>query len=140
MRIIDVSLTLSDKLPVWPGDPRVSLERVRKIEDGANSNVSHLDMQVHTGTHIDAPVHFLQGGTGVDRISLPELIGPCFVVEIPPDSGNITAEILESTHIPSGITRLLMKTSNSDIWERGDTEFNTGFVGLAEDGAKLLVC
>jgi arylformamidase len=139
MRIIDVSLTLSDKLPVWPGDPRVSLERVRKIEDGANSNVSHLDMQVHTGTHIDAPVHFLQGGTGVDRISLPELIGPCFVVEIPPDSGNITAEILESTHIPSGITRLLMKTSNSGMWERGETEFNTGFVGLAEDGAKLLV-
>ena len=87
MRIIDVSLTLSNQLPVWPGDPRVSLERVRKIEDGANSNVSRLDLQVHRGTHIDAPVHFLPGGTGVDRILLPEFIGPCFVVEFPDDVG-----------------------------------------------------
>ena len=97
MRIIDVSLTLSNQLPVWPGDPRVSLERVHKIEDGANSNVSRLDLQVHSGTHIDAPVHFLPGGKGVDSILLPDLIGPCFVLEFPDDVGIITAETLSST-------------------------------------------
>ena len=139
MRIIDVSLTLSDKLPVWPGDPRVSLERVRKIEDGANSNVSRLELQVHSGTHIDAPVHFLPGERGVDSISLPELIGPCFVLEIPEDAVTVTREVLDSLYIPTGVTRLLLKTSNSASWDRGDADFNTKFVGLAEDGAKLLV-
>jgi arylformamidase len=139
MQIIDVSLTLSDKLPVWPGDPRVSLERVHKIEDGANANVSRLDLQVHSGTHIDAPVHFLPGEKGVDSIHLQELIGPCFVLEFPEEVGVISRETFSSQYIPAGVTRLLLKTKNSTFWTENDTEFRTDFVGLAEDGACFLV-
>lgn len=139
MQIIDVSLTLSNQLPVWPGDPRVLLERVHKIEDGANSNVSRLDLQVHSGTHIDAPVHFLPGEKGVDSILLPNLIGPCFVLEFPDDVAIINRETLSSQYIPAGVTRLLFKTRNSTFWASGDTEFRTDFVGLAQDGAQSLV-
>lgn len=139
MRIIDVSLTLSNQLPVWPGDPQVSLERVHKIEEGANSNVSRLDLHVHSGTHIDAPVHFLPSGKGVDSILLPDLIGPCFVLEFSDDVGIISRETLSSHLIPSGVTRLLFKTKNSSFWTSGDSEFRTDFVGLSEDGAQALV-
>lgn len=139
MRIIDISLTLSNKLPVWPGDPRVSLERVHKIEDGAHSNVSRLEIQVHSGTHIDAPVHFLPGEKGIESIQLSDLIGPCFVLEFPEDVTVINQEILGKQYIPGGVTRLLLKTRNSAFWTADDSEFKTDFVGLAEDGARWLV-
>ena len=58
MKIIDISLTFRNGMVVWPGDPQVKLERVSKIEEGANANVSRLELSVHTGTHLDAPHHF----------------------------------------------------------------------------------
>ena len=58
MRTYDITLTVSSDLPTWPGDPSVVLERTNKIEEGANANVSRLDLGVHTGTHVDAPFHF----------------------------------------------------------------------------------
>lgn len=139
MRIIDISVTLSNSLPVWPGDPRIKLERVRKIEEGANSNVSRLEMQVHSGTHIDAPIHFLPGEIGVESLSLPDLIGPCYVLEIPEDSGQISRDVLDSLLIPRGVNRLLFRTKNSNQWVSGENEFYTEFIGLTEDGARCLV-
>jgi arylformamidase len=59
MRTYDISLTISPELPTWPGDPNIVLERVGKIEEGAPSNVSRIEMSVHCGTHVDAPYHFL---------------------------------------------------------------------------------
>jgi arylformamidase len=58
-KIYDITLTVTPGMVTWPGDPKVKLERVRKIEDGANANVSEVAMSVHTGTHMDAPFHFL---------------------------------------------------------------------------------
>ena len=138
MRTYDITLTISPDLPSWPGDPRVELERVRKIEDGSNANVSRVDMGVHTGTHVDAPFHFLQDGITVDQIDLSLLTGRAYVLHLP-DVDVITAPVLENAQIPPRTRRVLFKTRNSESWAKEDQDFNTDFVGLSEDGAEYLV-
>jgi len=76
MRVYDVTLTITPNLPTWPGDQPVVLERVEKIEDGGAANITRVTMSAHTGTHIDAPYHFLSDGETVDHISLKTLIAP----------------------------------------------------------------
>ena len=139
MRIIDISLTLSNTLPVWPGDQPVIVERVSHIADGADANVSRLEMQVHSGTHIDAPVHFIDGEHGVDGIRLEDLIGPCFVIEMPDGVREINREALDNVYIPAGANRILFKTRNSLLWADTNASFVSEFVGIAEDAARMLV-
>jgi arylformamidase len=75
MEIIDVSMPIRTGMPVYPGDPEVRLERVSD-----SPAVSRLDIGVHTGTHVDAPLHFIEGAAGADQLALDVLIGPCEVV------------------------------------------------------------
>lgn len=138
MRTYDITLTVSPDLPTWPGEPSVVLERVNKIEEGANANVSRIDMSVHTGTHVDAPYHFLQEGIGVDKLLLKTLSGRAYVLHLP-DVDVITAEILKDSSIPPRTRRVLVRTRNSEYWARQETEFQTNFVGLSADGAEYLV-
>lgn len=138
MRTYDITLTISPDLPTWPGDPGVELERVEKIEDGSNANVSRVDMGVHTGTHVDAPFHFLQDGITVDKIDLSLLTGRAYVLHLP-EVDVITAPVLENAQIPPRTRRVLFKTRNSESWAKKDLVFNTDFVGLSEDGAEYLV-
>ena len=139
MRIHDISLTVTPKLPTWPGDPKVELERVEKIEDGANANVSRMSIGVHTGTHVDAPFHFLADGASIETLPLEVLFGAVQVIELASDVDLITAEVLQSASLIQGVTRVLFKTRNSQYWARGKTEFQTGFVGISADGAEFLV-
>src|SRR4030067_349930 len=111
MKIYDISVTVSAALPVWPGDPPVSIESVAKIEDGANANVSRIAMGVHTGTHVDAPFHFLTDGATAEQIPLDLLTGPAYVLELP-GVNIITSSELKQAAIPSGTLRLLIKTDN----------------------------
>jgi len=138
MRTYDITLTVSSDLPTWPGDPGVVLKRTNKIEEGANANVSRLDMGVHTGTHVDAPFHFLQDGICIDQIALKTLTGRAYVLHLP-DVELITAQVLEESSIPPRTRRVLFKTRNSEYWARGETEFQTDFVGLSADAAEYLV-
>lgn len=138
MRIYDISLTISPSLPVWPGDPNVLLERVAKIEEGANANVSRITMGVHTGTHIDAPFHFLQDGKTVESLPINLLTGRAYVLHLP-EVDVITAAVLESAQIPPRTRRVLFKTRNSDLWARQVAGFQSDFVGLSADGAEYLV-
>ncbi len=138
MRTYDITLTISPDLPTWPGDPGVEIERVEKIEDGSNANVSRVDMGVHTGTHVDAPFHFLQDGKTVDQIDLSLLTGRAYVLHLP-EVDVITAPVLENAQIPPRTRRVLFKTRNSESWAKKDLVFNTDFVGLSEDGAEYLV-
>jgi len=62
MKIYDITLTITPDIPVWPGDVKVHLERVKKIERGDADNLSQMTLGVHTGTHVDAPYHFSRGG------------------------------------------------------------------------------
>lgn len=137
MRTYDITLTISPDLPTWPGDPGVELERVEKIEDGSNANVSRVEMSVHTGTHVDAPFHFLQDGTTVDKLNLSLLTGRAYVLHLPAVEV-ITAAVLEEAQIPPRTRRVLFKTRNSDFWAKKEPDFQTDFVGLSEDGAEYL--
>lgn len=137
MRIYDISLGISPELPVWPGDPPIILEQVSKMEDGANANVSRLACSVHIGTHIDAPIHFIEGGTGIDSLPLNVLIGRAYVVDLS-NSDVLNAETLENAHIPPRTRRVLFKTRNSQYWAAGDTDFKEDFVGVDASGAEWL--
>ncbi|MFN2196477.1 MAG: cyclase family protein, partial [Anaerolineales bacterium] len=75
MRTYDISLTISTELPTWPGDPSIEIEQIQKIDKGDSANVSTISMSVHTGTHVDAPLHFLRDGMPVDQLILKTLIG-----------------------------------------------------------------
>lgn len=139
MRIYDISLTISPTLPVWPGDPRVVLQRESKIEEGERSNVSRLEMSVHMGTHVDAPYHFLGGDAPtVEQLSLKDLTGRVYLLHLP-DIDLITAQILEKAEIPPRTRRILFKTRNSDYWANQVVDFQTDFVGLSADAAQYLV-
>ena len=138
MHIYDITLTISPDLPVWPGDPPVKIERVAKIEEGANSNLSRMSMGVHTGTHVDAPLHFLTCGNGVESLPLNILIGRAYVLNLP-DADIITASVLKQSSIPTETNRLIIKTRNSQYLEQKDPVFRTGFVGISADGAEFLV-
>lgn len=139
MYLYDITLAISPTIPVWPGDPAVTLELVSSMDAGAHDNVSRLGCSVHTGTHVDAPHHFLNDHRTVDHLSLEVLIGQARVVQIPEEVGLINADILEKSQIPPGTERLLLKTRNSLLWRRGEREFKKDFVGVSADGAEWLV-
>ena len=138
MKLYDISLTLSSELPTWPGDPKIQIEQISSIEQGAQANVSHLAMGVHAGTHVDAPDHFLGNGKGVDQLPLDLLIGPATVVELPAGE-SITIDMLQEASIPSHTRRLLFKTRNSAYWAQGETEFQRDFMALDVEAADYLV-
>ena len=114
--------------------------RVNKLEEGASSNVSRLSLGVHTGTHVDAPIHFLQGGTGVDQLPLDLLTGKATVHALDLPQGNITAAALEaaSPKINGGAERVLLKTRNSELL-RIPHPFRSDFAGITADGAQWIV-
>lgn len=109
------------------------------IERGDVANVSRLDIGAHTGTHVDAPVHFVPGRKGVDGLSLDTLIGPAYVVDLNDVAYEITARDLEQANIPAHTKRLLCKTSNSSLWSKSPSVFDRNFVGISPDGAQWLI-
>jgi len=139
MTIFDVTLTISNDLPVWPGDPAISFCRVADVNNGDVCTLSRLESGSHIGTHLDAPLHFIKGGRTVDQLDLDVLIGPCLVVHIP-DATVIDAALLDALDIPAGTRRLLFHTRNSEIWASDDSgTFRTDYVGVDRSGAEWLV-
>jgi arylformamidase len=139
MKIWDISVGISKDLPIWPGDPKAIVERVHKIEDGANANVSRLDMGCHTGTHVDAPFHFLPGAKTIESLTLDVLIGDVQVIHIPDDFSIITNDLVFSCGIKPGTKRVLFKTFSSTFWAKYGSQFRTEFVGIDKSGADALV-
>jgi arylformamidase len=124
-------------MPVWPDSTGFRLLRTQSLENGDPSNVSRLDCDVHTGTHIDAPRHFLKNGATVEQLPLDTLIGPAIVAYLP-NVTEIAASDMAALSLPDGTKRLLLKTSNSALWAK-QQGFDTGFVGLTADAAKWIV-
>ena len=139
MTIYDISLTISPNLPTWPGDPKPVIEKIESMDQGAHNNVSRISAGVHLGTHVDAPYHFLNDGATIEQLPLDILTGPCYVVQLPDGIEAITAEVLDRTEITSEMKRVLFGTRNSHLWARGESEFQTDFVAVTEDGAEWLV-
>ncbi len=137
MRIYDVTVGISPQLPVWPGDPPVQLERMQAIASGANANVSRLACGVHTGTHVDAPLHFIDGASGVDSLPLKLLTGRAYVVNLP-SAKVIDEATLEAAGLPPRTRRVLFRTRNSELWTK-EKSFQTNFVAVDASGARWLV-
>jgi arylformamidase len=131
LEIIDVSVTLRTGMITYPGDPSVRLDRVDSIAEGGDANISKLDFGLHSGTHVDAPVHFIEGAPGADALPLDALLGPCVVVATPDLSRESVAKA------PEGAERVLFKTPNSELWA-GD-EFPEAFAKLDGEAAQVLV-
>jgi len=140
LHIIDISLPISPAAVVWPGQPSVAVQPVHHLDQGARSTVSQITMSVHTGTHVDAPCHFLAGGAGVDRLDLNVLIGPAVVVHAP-QADALTPAVLEALAIPAGTERLLIRTRNSERWASGEAAagFIEDYVGVDLAGARWLI-
>jgi arylformamidase len=135
--IIDISVPIRPDMPVWSGDPAVVIERVKSMADGAHDNVSRIDFGVHTGTHVDAPVHFIADGAAVDRVPLDALVGPAWVADATSVHRHLDGEALASLAIADGAERVIFKTTNSELWV--SERFETEFLGVTEDGARWLV-
>ena len=105
MHLIDIT---RDALTaeVYPGDPKPTVEPIRSIADGDVCNLSALRMCLHTGTHADAPLHFLEGGFAVDQYPADAFIGPCVVIEV--KESPITGEYVNE-RFPQNAERILIK-------------------------------
>jgi arylformamidase len=136
--IFDISLPLSSSLPVWPGTQVFKLEPMRRLSDGDHCNESAYSANIHTGTHIDVPWHFLDDGYKTDSLEIGRLIGPVIVVWLP-GIKKITPQILESIDLPEDIDRLIFRTDNSILWGQGELEFKKDFVALTAESATWLV-
>jgi arylformamidase len=137
-RIIDVSLPIGKDLLTWPGDPGVEVEPKKRIAGGDPSNVSLLSMGTHTGTHVDPPVHFIEGTEGIDRVALDVLVGKAIVADLRAADSIGPAE-LDALRLPEGTERLLCRTRNSDLWSRLPVEFPERYVAVTPEGARWLV-
>jgi arylformamidase len=135
--LIDVSMDVFTGMTVWPGDEGVVLERTDSLEQGAAANVSRLRCSVHTGTHVDAPLHFIAGGRGIDRLPLEILCGPAWTAEFP-GVDTISADHLDGAGIPADIRRLLVKTSNSESDAARDP-FRERFAGIGAGAAEWIL-
>jgi arylformamidase len=108
---IDVSVPLTSGMLTWPGDPPVRVTRALDQERGDPCTLSHLDLGAHTGTHMDAPLHYLRGGASIDTMPLDATVGPARVIAIA-DPVSVTAAELEMHALGRG-ERVLFKTRNS---------------------------
>ena len=135
MTLIDISLSIRPGMVIYEGDPGVRITPHFQITRGDPANVSVLSLGSHTGTHVDAPAHFLEGAATLDRLPLEALVGPALVVAVTADR-LIGRRELERVAL-NGHRRLLLKTRNSALWELG--RFTRDYVALDLDGARYLV-
>ena len=139
MTIYDISLPISSNLPVWEGDPKVELEQIVSMDEGAKFNGSHLSTGVHVGTHVDAPHHFLNDGRTVENLPLDILTGATFLLQLGEHVDAISADILDAAPIPPSTSRLLLRTKNSHQWTLDAPNFIRDFVAITPNGAEWLV-
>ena len=140
MRLRDVSLGIAGDMLVWPGDPSVEVIPRLQMAKGDAANVSELRIGTHTGTHVDPPIHFIEGAAGIDRVGLDVLIGPATVADLRRHTGPLGRSDLENLALPEGTTRLLLKTDNSEQWTRPrPIEFDSDYTCLSVEAAAWVI-
>ena len=138
MKIYDVSVPISEKTPVYEGDPNVEIATAQAIAKGDAANVSRLCCGVHTATHVDAPNHFIEGARRVHELPLEVLIGDARVVEIDENITAISAEYIKKADL-KGVERVLFKTRNSEFWNDLAQGFRKDFTYIEPEAARRLV-
>ena len=136
MKIYDITVPISATIPIYAGDPPVSFTKAKSIANGDSANVSEISFGVHTGTHVDAPNHFIDGAKRVHEIDPEKLVGPCRVIQVPE-----TVVAIEPEHVGDidGVCRVLFKTQNSAFWAEPERGFRKDFAYLTPETARLLV-
>ncbi len=134
--IYDITVPISAEVPIYKGDPGVEIKSFKSIASGSSANVSEIAFGVHTGTHVDAPNHFIDGAKRVHELDAQKLIGPCRVIQVPEDVAAIEPEHVGDI---GGVSRVLFKTKNSSFWATPELGFRTDFAYLTPATAKLLV-
>lgn len=132
--LYDITRTITPAIAVWPGDTPYNHQWRARLEDGDSVNLATMTMSVHTGTHVDAPLHFLPNAPTITEVALENYIGAAHVVEI-----DATGELQPShfDHVEfTGVERLLIKTPGS---ARGDNEWWDDYAYLSVTAAELLV-
>jgi arylformamidase len=138
MPIYDLSVPLSSELPTYPGDPGIQISAWSSLDNGDAANVSAVNFGAHTGTHVDAPAHFLQNAKKVEALALEVLIGDAEVIEVPEELRVIDEDFV-AMNCQEGTARVLFKTRNSAFWTGDFADFRTDFTHLDLSAAQWLV-
>ena len=135
MKIYDLTVPIRSGMPVYEGDPGVEIVAWSAFAKGNSSNVSILNFGAHTGTHVDAPAHFIEGARKIDELSLEVLIGPARVFRVADDATEIDLEFINRCDL-DGVERVLFHTRNSGFWGEG---FRKDFTHLLPEAAQMLI-
>ena len=135
MPIYDVTVPIRAGMPIYEGDPAVEIQAWSALAKGDSANVSFLHFGAHTGTHVDAPAHFIEGARKIDALALETLIGRARVVRIPDEITEIEAALIERADL-DGVERVLLHTRNSSLWSEG---FRKDFTHLLPEAAQMLI-
>ena len=135
MPIYDVTVPIRSGMPIYEGDPPVKIEAASSLASGDSANVSFLHLGAHTGTHVDAPAHFIESAAKIDSLPLDVLIGPARLVHVAEDRTEIDSEFLSSCDLEN-VERIIFRTRNSGFWESG---FRKDFTHLLPEAAEMLV-
>ena len=139
MEIIDVTRTVDPKMLKWPDDTEPpSQEFVTRTDNGDPATVSEWKMSSHTGTHMDARMHFIPGGWTMEALDLSRSVGPCWVVDLTHVEGHVDRADLEAAEV-AGQARLLLKTRNSEQGFMQREEFEEGYSAISREAAEYLV-
>ena len=137
-RMIDVTLPIRPGMLTYPGDPVVQIDRAWDMRRGDVSNLSVISMSTHTGTHVDPPIHFVDGGLTIDRIALDTLIGPAVVADMR-GVRTIGAAELEAAELSLAAERVLFLTDWSARWGEESPAFPEAVTCVSEEGARWLI-
>jgi len=135
-KFYDITVGISPDMPIYKGDPGVEVNAFKSIAQGSSANVSQISFGVHSGTHVDAPNHFIDGARRVDALDPEKLIGTCRVIGVPEDVVAIGPDHVGEL---DGIRRVLFKSRNSAFWNTPEDGFRSDFSYLVPETAKLLV-
>lgn len=138
MKVHDVSLVMRPDMTLWGTEPGPKIEPLRRIAKGDSANVSIVSFADHTGTHVDPPLHFIEGGATVDQLPLEALVGPCVVVDYD-GATHVDAAWLEAARLPRGVERILFKTRNSALWRDPTAKVTKEFVTINASAARWCV-
>ena len=135
MPIYDITVPIRSGMPVYEGDPGIEIQPWSALAKGDSANVSFLHFGAHTGTHVDAPAHFIEGTRKIDALSLEALIGPARVIRVPDEVSEIDPDFLAACDL-NQVERVIFHTRNSSFWREG---FRKDFTHLLPEAAKVLV-
>jgi arylformamidase len=135
---VDVTATLDPATtPIYEGDAPMRFEFLKDMRKGDPLTLSAYSLGAHSGTHIDAPMHFVPGGASIDRVPLEPLIGPARVIDIPDHVQAVDAAEL-NRHQWRGAQRVLFRTRSSRRGWMKSPAFHRDFAYIAPDAAQLL--